>query len=238
MTLLELLKDLTYGELSSLKIGELIPGEYESEPDPTRYEQLMSHINLGLKEIYKRFYLLSRDMTIEIHSEISLYMLHSKYAYTSTSDEDPKYIIDTVASPFKDDLLKIEEILDEDDEKLTLNDFSDDDTILTPSYRTFIVPTPIDDIFYTVKYRASHPRLVWTSAIDPSTIDIALPDSLHEAILYYVASRAYAGMGGDGGIEGNDYFQRFENSCQTVKETGLHIQTEPGAWRFDDYGWV
>lgn len=239
MTLLELLKDLTYGELSSLKIGELIPGEFQSEPDPSRYEQLLSHINMGLLELYKRFFLLSREVYVELHEEISTYMLHSKYAQTNDeSSEDPKYIMDTDAEPFLDDILRIEEVYDEAGDKLGINDVNDPLSIYTPSYRTFQVPYPNDDITYAVQYRASHPTIVWTEDLNPSTVDIGCPNSLREALLYYVASRCYSAMGGDSGIEGNDYFQRFENSCRVVNDLGLEIQTEPLNWRFDDKGWV
>lgn len=239
MILLNLLKDLTYGELSSLKMGEFIPGEHESEPDPSRYEQLMSHINLGLTEIYKRFFLLSQEIYIELHEEISTYKLHSDFAASNTvSVEDPKYIIDTAANPFQDNILKIEEVYDEAGVKMFLNDTTEDLSIYTPSFRTIQVPYPEDDIEYSVQYRATHPRVVYTSAMDPSDIEIELPNSLHEALLYYVASRAFRAMGGESVITGNEYFQLFENSCATVEDKGLEVQAEPGDWRFDNNGWV
>jgi len=239
MTLIDLLKDLTYGELAQLKIGELIPGEHQSEPDPTRYEQLISHVNLGLKEIYKRFFLLSREIYIELHEEIAIYMLDSRFAVTNTASiEDPKYIIDTVAAPFVDDVLKIEEVYDEAGNKLPMNDVTEPLSVYTPSYRTIQVPFPNDNITYSVQYRATHPKLIYTLDIDPSTVDIALPNSLHEALLYYVASRAFSSLDGDGGILGNQYFTRFENSVNNVDNLGLEVQAEPGDWRFDNHGWV
>jgi hypothetical protein len=237
MNLLDLLQDLTYGELASLKLGNFLSEEAESDPDPKSYAQLSSHINLGLKEIYKRFFLLSQEIFIELHEEISTYMLHSKYSVQSGT-EPTLYIIDTVTEPFLDNVLKIEEVYDEDGLKLPLNDTSDITSVYTPSYRTIQVPSPNNNITYAVQYRATHPRIVYTPAMDPSTIDIALPNSLHEALLYYVASRIYASLGGDSGVEGNDYYQKFLNSCAMVNELGLEVQAEPGDWRFDNFGWV
>jgi hypothetical protein len=237
MNLLELLQDLTYGELSSLKIGQFIPGEPESQPDPTRYAQLTSWINLGLLEIYKRFFLSSREIYIELHEEIATYMLHSKYSVTSGT-EDPLYIIDTVDAPFVNDCLKIEEVYDEEGNKLPLNDMNDETSAFTPSYRTIQVPYPNDDITYAVQYRASHPRIVYTIDMDPALIDLAVPNSLHEALLYYIASRAYRAMGGESTVTGHEYFQLFEASCAKVDELGLEVQTEQHNWRFDEYGWV
>jgi hypothetical protein len=241
MNLLELLQDLTYGELAALEMGKFIPGEPESQPDPTSYAQLTSHINLGLKEIYKRFFLLSREIYIELREETSIYMLHSKYAQTNTDSLIPiedRYIMDTDADPFTDDCLKIEEVYDEAGVHLPMNDINEETSIHTPSYRTIQVPYPNDDITYAVQYRACNTKIEYTADMDPSMIDLPVPNSLHEALLYYVASRAYTSLGGDGGIEGNDYFQRFENSCAKVSELGLEVQTEPVNWRFDENGWV
>ena len=236
-TLAQIFKDLTYGELSGLKIGEMIPGEHQSEPDPSRYEQLLSSINMGLTEIYKRFFLLSREVYVELHEEISTYMLHSKYSVTAGT-EPTLYIIDTVDEPFLDDVLKIEEIYDEAGDRLGLNDVDDDLSAFTPSFRTFQVPYPNDNITYAVQYRASHPLIEWSVDMDPSLIDVAVPNSLYQALLYFVASRVHSSLGGDQGVEGNDYYQRFEASCAKVEELGLEVQSEPVNWRFDDRGWV
>jgi len=239
MILLDFLKDLTYGEFAQLKIGELIAGEFESQPDPSKYEQLMSHVNLGLTEIYKRFFLSSKEIYIELHEEISEYVIAYKYAQTSGSAEDPQYIMDTAANPFRDDLLKIEEVYDEIGVKLPMNDTSEDLSIFTPTYRSIQVPYPNDGITYAVQYRADHPRLVWSIAIDPSTVEIEVPHSLHEALLNYVASRGFTSLGGEAGTtEGLSYYSKFENSCQKVHDLGLEVQAEPGTWRFDDNGWV
>ena len=241
MNLLELLQDLTYGELSSLKIGQFIPGEPESQPDPTGYAQLSSWINLGLKEIYKRFFLASREIYILLNSETSTYMLHSKYSQTNTDSLIPiedRYIMDTADAPFENDCLKIEEVYDEGGTKLPLNDVTQDISVYTPTYRTIQVPYPNDDITYAVQYRATHAPIVYTAAMDPALVDLALPNSLHEAMLYYVASRAFRAMGGESTVTGHEYFQLFEASCEKVNELGLEVQAEPGDWRFDQHGWV
>lgn len=239
MTLLDFLKDLTYGEFAQLKIGELIAGEFESQPDPSKYEQLMSHVNLGLKEIYKRFFLASKEIYIELHEEITEYVLAPQYAQTSSSAEDPKYIMDTEANPFGDDVLKIEEVYDEVGVKLPMNDTSEDLSIFTPTYRSIQVPYPNDNITYAVQYRSCHPKLVWTADIDPELVEVMIPHSLHEALLNYVAARGFFSLGGEAGVlEGNSYYAKFENSCTTVNDLGLEVQAEPGTWRFDDGGWV
>lgn len=242
MTLKELLKDLTYGELARLKLGGLIPGgDFEAEVDPSRYEQLLTHINLGLKAIYKRFFLLSRETYVEMVEEKALYVLDRKYAQTNTDSVIPiedRYIADSVDNPFLDDILKIEEVYDEGGNKLPLNDVTEELSIFTPSYRSIQVPYPVAGNTYAVQYRATHPKIEYEAALDPDNVEIALPNSLHEALLYYVASRVFAAKGGDQGTEGNDYWQKYHRSCEMVEQLGLEVQGEPGIWRFDERGWV
>jgi len=239
ITLLDLMKDLSYGELAQFKIGGLKPGEFDSEPDPTRYEQLISAVNLGLKEIYKRFFLSSKEIYIQQYTQIATYVLSSRYAQTNIASVEPiKYIMDTVDRPFLDDVLKIEEVYDEEGNKLPINDITEDLSVFTPNYRSVQVPYPDDANTMAVQYRASHPRIIYTRALLPADVEIELPNSLHEALLLYIASRFATSIGGDQGNEGNDYFQKFEASCNKVDELGLEVQGEPGDWRFDQAGWV
>jgi hypothetical protein len=239
MMLLDLFKDLTYGELSQLKVGNLIPGEHESEVDPTRYAQVLTWVNLGLTAIYTRFLLSRKEIVIQQYEAIPTYILLSDFAISNVaSSEDPKYIVDTALDPFQDDVLHIEEVYDEEDEKLFLNDVTEETSLFTPDYRSIKVPDPDDAVTMTVHYRAAHPLIEYVYGMDPSIIEIMLPIALHEAFLNYIGSRAYAALGGDQGVEGNDYYQKFENSCNNIERFGLEIQPEPGSWRFDARGWV
>ena len=74
--------------------------------------------------------------------------------------------------------------------------------------------------------------------MDPSLTDINVPDTLYEALLFYVAHRAFGSQNTDGGVEGNDYWQKYNNICTGAETKGLYIQAEPGDWRFDHKGWV
>jgi hypothetical protein len=121
---------------------------------------------------------------------------------------------------------------------LPLNDISETLSVFTPSYRSVQIPYPKNENIFAVQYRADHPRIVWDLETLPINIEIDIPGSLYEALLYYVGARAHSSMGGDGGVEGNDYWQKFNNSCNEVMRLGLQVQGEPGAWRFDQAGWV
>jgi hypothetical protein len=236
MTLLELLQDLSYGEFQQLKLGNLIPGEFESEPDPTSYSQFMSHVNLGLNSIYKRFFLSSKEIYIQQYEEIEEYIIHSRYAESNTESTEPtKYIQDSVTNPFEDDLLKIEQCYDEAGTLLFLNDPSEDLSIFTPTYRSIQIPWPNEFNVIAVQYRADHPRLKYVYGMDPETIEVMVPNALQEALIFYIANRAFGTIEGQ---EGQSYFMKYENSCKGVEKYGLQIQGEPGDWRFDQHGWV
>lgn len=236
-TLLDIFTDLTYGELQGTHLGNLIPEDNESEPDPKSYAQIMSHINLGLREIYKRFLLSSKEIYIQQYEQIETYVLDSKYADSNTASLEPiKYIMDSVTNPFQDDILKIEQVYNEVGELLFLNDFTEELSIFTPSYRSLQIPWPNEFNTVAVQYRAAHPKLLYIRGTDPETVDVAVPESLYEALLLYVAYRALPNS--DGGVEKAAMKQLFEASCSQIERLGLKIQGEPGDWRFDVKGWV
>jgi hypothetical protein len=238
MILRDLLKDLTYGELQGLAIGNLLPGEAESEVDPHQYQQVVSYINMGLTELYKRFFLRSVEIMLQQHAEISTYLLHSDYSLANTTSpiaESERYIIDTADAPFKDDILKIEEIYDEAGVRIPLNNIKETLSIYTPTYNSIQVPFPDDDTTIAIQYRAKHVPIVADVTSDASTIEVPCPNSLQEALCYFVGSRAHRPSSMEKSAE---YWQMFKRSIQTTKQEGLEVQGEPTNWRFDDYGWV
>lgn len=239
ITLDDLLRDLTYGELSQLSMGNFLPDEHESEPDPKSYAQLSSWLNLGLKAIYAEFWLASAEIYIQQYEQIETYIISSEYAVSNVTSLQPiKYIIDTAENPFKDNLLKIESVFDEEGVELPINDITEDLSVHTPTYRSVQVPYPNNDNMFAVQYRATHEKITYAPGMDPTAIEIAIPHPLHEALLWYVASRAFGSLGGDQGVEGNDYYQKYSNRIAQVRQQGLYIQTETTNWRFDQNGWA
>ena len=238
MILLDIMKDLTYGELQGLKIGNMLAGEAESEPDPHQYEQIVSYINLGMTDLYKRFFLRSKEIYVQEHAEISTYLLHSDYSLANTAStvaESERYIIDTALDPFVDDILKVEEVYDEEGNKIPLNDISEALSIYTPSFRSIQIPYPDDETTVSVQYRANHAKITATVESEAALIEVAVPNSLYEALLYFVGSRAHRPINPE---KSSDYWQMYKKSVDDVERLGLEVQGEPGDWRFDDHGWV
>jgi len=240
ITLEKIYSDLTYGEFTHLNIGAFMQEEHESEPDPKNWAQLISWISLGLTSLYTEFLLQGREIYIQQDEAISEYFLEYRFAVTEPSvpGETTRYIVDSVASPFLDDVLRIEEVYDELGNKLFLNDHNEDLSIFTPSYKSIQVPWPNDFNSLAVQYRANHREIIYTSGMDPATTEIHLPESHREALLFFVASRAFGSLNTDQGTEGNDYYRKYLAKISDIYRQGMYIQPEPANSRFEANGFA
>jgi hypothetical protein len=238
ITLHDIFIDLSGGEFSNLKIGAFNMNDPESEPDPRSYLQLIRHINLGLTAIYTEFLLRSEECYVELHEQIALYHLDYRWASSNAaSTEDPKYIIDTVANPFNDNVLKIEEVYDEGGNLLRLNDPQEELSVFTPRFNTIQVPWPNDFNTLAVQYRADHPTISYVDGMAPDEVYVEVPRQLREALLFYVASRVYAGINTEK-PEANDYYRKYVAKINDINRIGLYITTDQDNDRFTEGGWL
>ena len=79
MTLQDIFDKLTFGELS--QIGVSGNGTGISQED---YPKLISHVNLGLTDLYTKFPLREREVVIQQYDEISFYELDITHAQSNT----------------------------------------------------------------------------------------------------------------------------------------------------------
>lgn len=242
MKLIDILTDLTYGELANVFVAGFSPLDPESEPDPKKYAQFVAAVNMGLNQLYKEFFLRSEEHYVLLNQAQTTYKLHSDYAQTNTASAIPigeRYIQDTAENPFVDNVLHIEEIYDEDGVRLPLNDVTEDLSAYTPRYNTIQLPYPEDNMTISVQFRATHPRIVFTgiASFDPDTIEVELPNSLKEALGYYVASRMIRPLGGERVVEADNLMNLFKESVQITKDEGLEVQGETLGSKFEDRGW-
>lgn len=237
ITLQDIFIDLSGGEFSNLRIGAFSIEDPESEPDPRAYLQLIRHVNLGLTALYTEFFLRSDSVIIDLDDTISEYHVDYRWATSNAASTEPiKYIADTVANPFGDNLLKIEEIYDEEGTKLPLNDPDDDESLYTTRFDTIQHPTPATGNSIEVLYRADHPTIAYSAGMDPADVYVEVPRQLREALLYYVAARVYAGINSEK-PEANDYWQKYLTKVQDTHRQGLYIQTDIDNARFSEGGW-
>jgi hypothetical protein len=250
MKLKEIFDQLTYGELSQMELG----GMNNDSPgiEPSRYPMIVNHINLGLNALYQRFPLKESIVKVELMPGIYTYNLRSSFSENSlVSFEDNFYIKDTEDSPFQDDLIKVERVYTDTGMELGLNDENDSLAIITPSLQSIRVPEaivnqsqdlPRELITKSLKvvYRASHPMLRATDTINPSSIEVELPYSHLEALLYFVASRLHNPIGMTNEFHaGNSYAAKYEMVCQRLEAQNIRAdQFSQSSSRLERGGWV
>jgi len=235
MLLSQIFDHLTYGELSQLSMG----GAHESGIVDESYPAVVSHLNLGLIELYKRFPIKVKTIDIQQYAAIDTYILAADYGQAGS--QGTLYLLDA-ADPFVDTVLKIESITDDKEETdgkdLPLNDFNDEDSLHTVAYNSFKVPEPDDITIMTASFRAAH-DIISATDLDPTVVEVHIPYSLLEALIYFMASRAHSSVPLlDGQNEGNVYLQKFEASCKKVEELSLITNDNTSNVRPWVNGWV
>jgi hypothetical protein len=249
MNLQEVFDQLTYGELSQLSIGGGTVGELSE----SNYPRVLPHVNLGLTALYKRFPLKEGRVLLDLMTDVLTYTIHSKYAFSNPVPATPgNYLIDTVAAPFTDDVLKIERSLTDAGIELQINDLSDFYSVFTPTATSLRVPVDIvnqamllPDWLKTERlelvYRANHPKIVIDSGyFDPTIVELELPDSYLEPLLLFIAARAMSplGTGQFEGLAGNNYFAKYEQACQQIELHNLRVDQGSQNIRLFQNGWV
>jgi len=238
MLLSEIFEHLNYGELAQVSLA----GAEEEGIVSGAYPAIISHLNMALITLYTRFPLRIREVQIQLYSSITEYQLKASFATNSGSLESPKYLIDTANDPFLARILKVERV-ETDDPKivddLPLNDLTEETSVHTTAYNTLKVPTPNDTDILTVHFRAAPDKII-AAGLDPETVEIPIPDSLLEPLVYYIASRAHANVPSLDGqpTDSMMYLQKFEQSVAKVEALGLIENTHTNNTKLENNGWV
>jgi len=242
MDLTEVFGQLLHGELSSTVIGT----PDVSAPTvikPEYYPKLINMLNLGVLALHKKFVLIEKEVVIQEYDSITDYLIKWDYAATNSgSSEDPKYIIDSVATPFNENRpIKITNVYREDGVLLDLNPtvtYTSDDELLavySPTQLHLQVPYPDSDNSLFVICQAA-PNNISTAQTDLDT-EVELPDILLEPLLAFIADRYFVNMLGNNTAT-TKYIAKFETACNQIKEADLiNRDTSTGAGRFQMNGW-
>ncbi len=188
MKLYEIFELLEYGELANVSLsGNIDQTKGIREQD---YPVLISHINLALTDLHTKFNLKEREVAVQQYDPIVYYTLDTKYAQTNTESTEPyKYIADTAANPFLDDIIRVNAVFDEGGNELPINDENQTSSVFLSSYNVLQIPFPVGTNAVFVMYRANHPKL---SSKEPDLeAEVELPAYCVEALLSYVSSRVH-----------------------------------------------
>ena len=195
MTVGEVIDMAKFGELRNLVAG----------PDEDR--AIVSYLNLGLIELYKRFPLSVKEHLVELSTDQEIYQLPSDCMWIiSAYGEVPA----DMRSVYTNEL----EINNEDN-PLSIN---------TVGWNQIQVPIAVDSSYVSLIYAAgpdSSQKIKYDEVGDYRESDIAIPLQLIEPLLHYVGYRAHGAMDGNVQAESNTHYIRFDASCKKIKIEGM-----------------
>lgn len=231
MLLSYVFNQITQGEGSQLSLaGADVIGIQLSD-----YEKIIPHLNLAMIELYKRFSLKVDEITVQEYAAISTYILEDDYAVSNDASEQPiKYIVDTAEDPFTNNILRIESITDEEGTELGIDDYNDEDSVLTLTYDSIKLPNPADDGILTISYRAAPEIIIGDDDLNPETYDVRIPIFLLEALIFYIGSRLFASDAELSML----LLTKYEASCKRVTDLELVIPDNTTNLKLTDNGWV
>ena len=193
MTVASIINYAKYSELSQLGVVKNLKSTRAAEVQEAE-KQILSYINLGLIELYKRFTMRSEEEIVAMVEGQSLY---------------------TLTDPL---LNKVYEVYDENGKPYPLNDETNVNSINTPSYNVIQIPTISLGNSVFVIYNSAPDELLWNA--DLTTVDIPIPPIMLEAMLHYVGYRGHGATDGNVDAENNTHYMRFDKSCRKLVEEG------------------
>ena len=166
-------------------------------------ESIISFINLGILELYKRFTLQYEEVLIELG--------------VPTDATDEYTMLSNTVYQLPDSCMYILEAYEENETKIPINDEDSLYTINTFSWNKIQVPTPTLGAKISIIYVKS-PAILTVADIDST---LQLPPQLTEALLHYIGYRGHGSIDASVEAENNTHYQRFERSCARAKSDGL-----------------
>lgn len=248
MKLQDIFDALTAGEFSQISIAAQPAGVINQ----ANFKQIITHVNLGLAALFRRFHLKENRLVLSLQDGQAMYQLKSDFAVAKRSSRQAvRTILDSADAPFIDDIMKITRVLTDFGVEMKLNDVDDQYSVLTPSLTSLVVPplvakqtgaTPywLRTPRLTVIYRAApHLITVPVGLFDPTRVEIELPYTHLEALLFFVASRVNNPIGMANEFHaGNNYAAKYEQACLDLTVTGIDVEQGAGNTRLHRAGFV
>lgn len=239
MKLSDVFSQLAYGELAQMgfinQTGDGI--------NPAKYGQMVNHVNLALTALFRRFNLKEGHTLIQLEPNRMTYKLNTQ--------EDTLFIEEDETPEFINDIHKIERVYADSGWELSLNDESDEYSCFTPSMTSLRVPadiitkpshlpTELVTARLKVVYRANHPHIEYiATGFNPKAIELELPPSHLEPLLYFIASRVNNPIGMTSEFHaGNSYAAKYEKACNELEVHNVRIDHSKQNNKLIVNGWV
>lgn len=233
MNLVDLFKQLSYGELNNTTIGNDGAGSIRPDKIPT----VTQYVNDGLLKLYSQFALKKESLYLELKENITRYHINRLHCLSNESSEEEKYIIDVSDHPYQEDLIKILDVWTSTGTQLPLNNHTEEWSVFTPTYDVLLVPWTTQGMILNIVYQAKHKELNFSK--DPIQ-EINLPDVLVPALRAYVAAQIYSNFNTAEAVNNaQKYNSLYTAVCEDVEAMDIvsnsYSQTNI---RFHENGWV
>lgn len=227
MKLLDVLNTLQSGELSNLSLFN-----ENGSLKPEHKLKLLTSINLGLTDLHTRFLLKIGKIKINLIEGQVTYPLKPMYQIGNTAPAGTVQFISDETGKMRDNLLKVNQVLDGRGCELGLNNHDARRGVYTNTYNVLGVTTTLwkdyDERQLTVVYRMNANLLKDCGEWDDFAFDcleVDLDYSHLYALCLFVASRLHMpqGFGPETVHEGNNYWGKYLAECARIEEHGLRI---------------
>jgi len=235
MKFAQLLEQLSRVELPNIAVGN----EGSGAVDPAKVPILAMITNDGLLEMYGEMCLREGCVILEMKGHVTRYTLSSQFAESSYDPLaiDFPYIKDSIESPFKDDVLRVLEVVDQYGRHWPVNDHSAPLAVfVAQAPHVLQIAQPIDGVAIGIRYQAAHAPL----SADDLQADIVLPAPLLPALRAFVAASVFRGMA----IESAQataavHEARYHSIMARMRALdGMNTSQSRGERRFEERGWV
>ena len=180
-------------------IDMAINGELSNIAVKDDLDVILSYLNLGMIELYKRFTLKVEESIIPLVEGVTLYELPNDFMWLVSAYEEVKEGSDEIVA------------------EIPINVEGDVKSVNIVGWNQIQVPVTVDGAYISVIYVAA--PTVYTSSDLAETIDI--PVQMIEALLHYIGYRAHGAIDGNIQSENNTHYQRFEASCSRIEGRGM-----------------
>ena len=234
MRLSKIFEHLTHNTLANLAIGSNDTGEVS----PDNYPKLITLINACMIDLYTRFALRTRDITIQLSDGKNIYPLHTDFAESNLTSIETKYILDgTTVYKFNNDIISIDEVYNEVGGRVPLNDLHSEFSVFTPSPSVLQVPYANRENILAVVYRAL-PDEIDNGVIAPSQEEVDLPYHFIDAMTSFIAWKLYTPIDGPENPKGRIHQGNYLAAVQLIERTNTGIEDNFTNQRFEDNGWL
>lgn len=238
ITVQKLFDDLANGELAGMAMGNSVIGSITE----SHYPKIISAINLGLIDLYKRFPIKEKEIKLHQQTGVTLYYLRSDYVGAPGYFTSDAYIEDDEDDPFEDDLLKVTAAYDEIGTPVPVNNGAFKKTgIFTPSH-DIVKMVPADPLkIISLVYRARYPEIVITETFNPTETNLYIPDAIRKALITFVASEVFSSKASRN-AEGEpnvamSFLYKYENMIKQLENDDVFIDVNDTHSHFESKGW-